>query len=234
MNIFTPHICINLLSVLSMESKSPFYGLFKWLFLIVFINVGNYVCLSNIYQCKVLNVSKSPPSHPIRISVYQHCYVKFNLTNNFINHYWIIFIIGIIFWLILLLVSINLAKKMRFVRFSTNLNIMPNRCKKSTDWIRPLKIITILLLYVFIIDPWIILFTPTEELTIFLLNNMNFGFFYYLTKTPYYIMSSLRNFLHRCMYNMPILILYINTQGFPSNICFKLQCTVLSKDFNEK
>ena len=98
---------------------------------------------------------------------------------------------------------------MRFVRFSTNLNIMPNRCKKSTDWIRPLKIIMILLLYIFIIDPWIIIFTPTEVLTIFLLNNMKFGFFYYLIKTPYYIMSSFRNFLHRCMYNMPILILKV-------------------------
>ena len=197
-----------------MRNKPPFYGLFKWLSLIVFISVGHFAYLPNTNLLNILNVRKPFPSHPMRISAYQQSYEKFNLTNDYIHLYWIICIIGIMFWLIALFVSISLARKMRFVKFSTNLNIMPTRCKSSTDWTYPLILLIILLLFVFLFDPYFIVFVATEVPTNLLYIKQIFSFLYCIIKITYDIMSSFIGLMLRLISNLPILIFKVFIQIF--------------------
>ena len=90
------------------------------------------------------------PSLPLRRTVYQQCFVKLNLTNNFHYLYGKFSFFGIVCCFTMLLISIKSARKMRYVNFNSNLNMLPKPPESSADCLPDLNTLSFFTLYFFI------------------------------------------------------------------------------------
>ena len=108
-----------------------------------------------------------PCSKHFRKSDYYCFFKKLNLRNSFTHIYSKISILCLTGLLLLLLVSMNLTRNMRYVAFDSSINMLRKHSKyNNNNWPYPLIIIIHFFIYVVAFDMWLIILIP-KELIIF-------------------------------------------------------------------
>ena len=87
---------------------------------------------------------------------------KPKLPINFYYYYWKLLFFGFSFWLFSLVLSIKLAKNIRYVNV-LNPNMLSKRSNPSIDWPFPFKFLSSITLYILMFDPWFSILTLREE-----------------------------------------------------------------------